>query len=114
MKIRKKDVRLSDSYYSKSEIKELYSRGLINIRDYSEIKIIHSKGGNAYLNGVLIDYYYLDHTYSFGNTFFYAKKNNSIVVCNVYCRTDGIIDSKCLRIYGLNILDRHNKLKCIL
>ncbi len=114
MKIRKKDVRLSDFYYSKSEIKELYSRGLINIRDYSEIKIIHSKGGNAYLNGVLIDYYYLDHTYSFGNTYFYAKKNDSIVVCCVYCRTDGIIDSKCLRIYGLNVLDRHNKLKYVL
>lgn len=114
MKIKRKDVRLSDFYYSKSDIEELYSRGLINIRDYSEIKIIHSKGGNAYLNGVLIDHYYLDHIYSFGNTYFYAKRNDSIVVCDIYCGKDGIIYSGGIRIYGLDILDRHSKLKCIL
>lgn len=113
MKIKNK-VKISSCYYNNNEIKELFLQGKINLRDYSDIEGIEARNGKAYLNGVLIDYYYLDHTYSFGNTYFYAKKNDSIVVCCVYCRTDGIIDSKCLRIYGLNVLDRHNKLKYVL
>lgn len=113
MKI-KKNIRLSDSYYSKSEIEELYLKGLIDVRDYSEIENIDIKNKEAYLNGVLIDHYYLDHKYSIGNVYFYAKHNDNIVVCDVYCRIDGPIDFDSLYIYRLDILDKYSKLKYLL
>lgn len=113
MKI-KKNVRLSNSYYSKSEIQELYSKGLIDIRDYSDIEKIDTKNKEAYLNGVLIDYCYYGQKYSFGSTYFYAKKDDNIVVCDVYCRIDGPIDLDSLYIYRLDILDKYSKLKYLL
>lgn len=113
MKIRNR-ISLSSSHYTKEEIIDLYSKGLIDIRDYSEVENIDIKGKEAYLNGVLIDHYYLDHKYSIGNVYFYAKHNDNIVVCNVYCRIDGPIDFDSLYIYRLDILDKYSKLKYLL
>lgn len=113
MKI-KKNIRLSDSYYSKSEIEELYSKGLIDIRDYSEIENIDIKNKEAYLNGVLIDHCYYGQKYSFGSTYFYAKKDDNIVVCDVYCGIEGQTGFDSLYIYRLDILDKYSKLKYLL
>lgn len=113
MKIRNR-ISLSSSHYTKEEIIDLYSKGLIDIRDYSEVENIDIKGKEAYLNGVLIDHYYLDHKYSIGNVYFYAKHNDNIVVCDVYCRIDGPIDFDSLYIYRLDILDKYSKLKYLL
>lgn len=113
MKIRNR-ISLSSSHYTKEEIIDLYSKGLIDICDYLEIKNIEIKNKEAYLNGVLIDHYYLDHKYSIGNVYFYAKHNDNIVVCDVYCRIDGPIDFDSLYIYRLDILDKYSKLKYLL
>lgn len=113
MKI-KKNVRLSDSYYSKSEIEELYSKGLIDICNYSEVKNIDVKDKEAYLNEALIDYFYYGRKYSLGNTCFYAKKDNNIIVCDVYCEIDGQICFDSICIYELDVLDKYSKLKYLL
>lgn len=73
MKIRNR-ISLSSSHYTKEEIIDLYSKGLIDIRDYSEVENIDIKNNEAYLNGVLIDHCYYGQKYSLGSTYFYAKK----------------------------------------
>lgn len=113
MKI-KKNVRLSDSYYNKIEIQELYSKGMIDIRDYLDIKDIRIECAEAYLNEKLIDHCYLDQKYSLGDTYFYAKHNNDIVVCNIYCGVEGAFGFSIIYIYQLNILDKYSKLKYLL
>lgn len=113
MKIRNR-ISLSSSHYTKEEIIDLYSKGLIDICDYLEIKNIEIRNRSAYLDGELIDHYYLDHKYSIGNVYFYAKHNDNIVVCDVYCRIDGPIDFDSLYIYRLDILDKYSKLKYLL
>lgn len=113
MKIRNR-ISLSSSHYTKEEIIDLYSKGLIDICDYLEIKNIEIRNRSAYLDGELIDYYYSKHRFFDKATYFYAKHNDNIVVCDVYCRIDGPIDFDSLYIYRLDILDKYSKLKYLL
>lgn len=50
MKIRNR-ISLSSSHYTKEEIIDLYSKGLIDICDYLEIKNIEIRNRSAYLDG---------------------------------------------------------------
>lgn len=113
MKIRNR-ISLSSSHYTKEEIIDLYSKGLIDICDYLEIKNIEIRNRSAYLDGELIDYYYSKHRFFDKATYFYAKHKGEIVICNIYCGIDGLIDFDSLYIYRLDILDKYSKLKYLL
>lgn len=113
MKIRNR-ISLSSSHYTKEEIIDLYSKGLIDICDYLEIKNIEIRNRSAYLDGELIDYYYSKHRFFDKATYFYAKHKGEIVICNIYCGIDETLNSNSLCIYQLDIIKNYHKFKCLL
>lgn len=113
MKIKNK-VKISSCYYNNNEIKELFLQRKINLRDYSDIEGIEARDGKTYLNGDLIDFYYLCILRDVQSAYFYAKDDNNLVLCAVFCGFDKFIPVEDIRVFEFDFFDDNHKFKCLL